>query len=845
MNSQFFKNVFFLFFTVLAANSFGQTDSLEAKTYEIGGIAVKGNEFVNENAIINLSGLSVGKSIKIPSDDVRDVIKKIWKLRMFEDVRLEEARRIGSVIFLEIHVKERPRLSSHFYEGAPKNTHEDLNKVLDKILVKGSIMTENTKAFAASRIINFFRDKGYLLTTVDVLEEPDTLSVNATRIGFKIDRQERIKIREIVINGNEKLTDKKIKKLFKETKEKKLISFKKSKFISKDFEDDKDKLIKHYNTIGLRDAHIKRDTQYIIYEDGKPFAKVELDIHEGKEYRFGNIVFKGNSVYEEVLLARMLGISKGDVYNNELLTSRLRQDAQGRDLSTLYMDNGYLFFNVVPSETGIHNDSIDIEIRISEGPQATIDKIIIKGNERTHEHVIRRELRTKPGQKFSKTDLIRSHRELAALNYFNPESININPVPNPQKGTVDIEYTVEERPADQLELSAGWGGFGGGIVGTLGVSFNNFSLRNISNPASWSPMPQGDGQRLSMRVQTNGRFYQAYNFSFYEPWLGGKKPNSFSVSASLIRNNNGYTSESSSYQNLGIFSASVGLGTRLKWPDDFFVSQTSLIYQNYDLAKYGSMFTYRKNGISNPLPDGSYNAFAIEQTFSRNSILDPTFPREGSKISLTMKIAPPLSFLRNFDASNAAQAYQWVEYHKWNIKADWFHPVGGKLVFRAAAKLGYLGYFNNKVGYSPFEQYSLGGNGLNTQVGFQGLEILSARGYDVSDYMGSASIRSAPLYNKFTFELRYPISLNPSSTIYALTFFEAANAWQSFGDYNPFKLKRSFGAGLRVFLPMFGILGFDYGFGIDKIGDKTLPSGGVNTLWESGTFNLILGFEPE
>ena len=596
-------------------------------------------------------------------------------------------------------------------------------------------------------------------------------------------------------------------------------------------------MIAYYNTFGFRDAKVVNDT---IYREEDGDLMIEITIDEGERYYFRDISWKGNSIYETEQLSEVLGIEKGEVYNQELLETRLRFSQDGRDVSTLYMDNGYLFFDVTPVEVAIDGDSIDLEIRIFEGPQATIDKVVVKGNDRTHEHVIRRELRTRPGEKFSRSNIIRSQREIMNLGYFNPEAFDINTPVNPQRGTVDIEYTVEERPSDQLELSAGWGGRGRGVIGTLGVSFNNFSVRNIFKKSSWSPLPQGDGQRLSLRGQTNGRFFQSYNASFTEPWLGGKKPTSFTLAGFYTRLTNGLSGNSSNFQKLSIANVSIGLGTRLKVPDDFFISNTTLSYQNISLDdwQYRRDFLYRGEFLTT----GSFNSISLNQTFTRSSISDPLFPTTGSKFSLAIQVTPPLSLIGNKDYSDATpqETLKWVEYHKWRFNAEWYTQVFGKFVVKAAAKIGVLGFYNDEIGASPFERFVLGGDGLaNQQSGLLGYDLISLRGYEI-EHLPNSEEGGATVFNKYTVELRYPVSLNPSSTIYALAFIEGGNSFRAFRDYNPFDLRRSAGFGLRVFLPMFGTLGFDYGIGFDR------PDLAPGTKWTNyGNFNIILGFEPE
>ena len=820
----------------------GTLEYSEPKDYEIGGITVTGANFSDDNAVIGISGLRVGDKIKVPGGNIPKAIKSLWKLRLFTDVQILQEKTIGDVIFLEILVQERPRLSRHSFEGPKKGVHDDLNEEVNKFLLKGGIVTENVKVNAAEAIEEYYVGKGYLDAKVRVDEIPDTARLNSVRLVFNvvnIDKGERVKVEDITFSGNENAKDKKLRKEMENTKRKKRL-FASSKFIKPDFEDDKNSIIAYYNTIGFRDAKITQDS---IWRNDDGQLRIHMDIEEGMQYHFRDISWKGNSIYNTDVLAEVLGISKGDIYNQELLETRLRFSQDGRDISTLYMDNGYLFFQVDPIEVAIEEDSIDLEIRIFEGPQATIDKVIIKGNDRTHEHVIRRELRTLPGAKFSRSDIIRSQREIINLGYFNPETLGINTPVNPQRGTVDIEYTVEEKPSDQLELSAGWGG-NRRVIGTLGVSFNNFSLRNLFNKEAWSPLPQGDGQRLSLRAQTNGSFYQSYNISLTEPWLGGKKPNSFTVAGFYNRFAFGL-SGSSSFQSFNILQGSVSLGTRLKWPDDNFISSTALNLQTLDLNNWGQGLFRTDDGSL--VSTGSYNNFSIKQTIARTTINDPIFPKSGSKVSLSVQATLPYSklFNRDRDYSDlpAEERFRWLEYHKWRFDAEWYTPIAGDLTLKASIKIGMLGFYNRDIGTSPFERFQLGGDGINNQqFGFAGVDIISLRGYEVSDLEANVDPTggnsSTPVFDKFTVELRYPLSLNPNSTIYVLAFAQGGNSWRSFRDFNPFDVKRSVGLGLRVFLPMFGVLGFDYGIGFDKNGVDRSLSG-------LGDFNIVLGFEPE
>lgn len=811
----------------------------EPKEYEIGGVRVTGAQFTDENAIINIAGFKVGDKIRFPGTDIPKAMKALWKLKLYTDVKIYKEKTIGDVVFLEIAVQERPRYTKHSFKNLKKNQHDDVNAIINKYLNKGTIVTDNTKAEVKAAIVKHYVEKGYLDTEVNIKEDIDKQATNGVQLAFDVNRHKRIKIKNITFDGNQNVSNRKLRKQLDKTKRKSKL-FASSKLVQKEYEEDKKKLIKYYNKIGYRDASIVDDS---VWRDHKGRVRIHLDINEGKRYFFRKIEWKGNSIYDNTLLSNVLGIKKGDVYNNELLETRLRYSQDSRDISSLYMDNGYLFFNVDPVEVAIDKDSIDLEMRIFEGPQATIDRVIIKGNDRTHEHVIRRELRTKPGEKFSRSDIIRSQREIINLGYFNQEKLGVNTPVNAQRGTVDIEYSVEEKPADQLELSAGWGGLGRGVIGTLGVSFNNFSARNIKDRSTWSPLPQGDGQKFSVRGQTNGKFFQSYNGSFTEPWLGGKKPTSFTLSAfrSLI-NYGAYSTTGASTNKITQTGGNLAIGTRLKKPDDNFVYRAEIDVRSMKLTDWTSGAGIGEFQVTN----GVFNNISLRQTLARTSVNDPLFPREGSNFQLTMMLTPPYSlFRKNVDYSTlgAEDKFKWVEYHKWRFNAEWYTTLVGKLVLKSSMKLGMLGSYNKDIGLSPFERFNFGGNGLNNQqIGIIGRDIISSRGYQPSDISGNyqnGKQYGAAVFNKMALELRYPVSLNPQSTIFVLGFVEGGNAFSSIKQFNPFELRRSAGLGLRVFLPMFGLLGFDYGIGFDKTGIQD------TSLKNKGSFNIILGFEPD
>ncbi len=807
------------------------------KAYEVGQISVTGTFNSDANALIGVTGLKSGSKINIPGPEIQKAIRALWKLKLFTQVEIIQARVTDNIVDLEIRLLERPRLARYSYTGIKKLYHEDLNEKLKRFINRNDVVTENKKQTAVNEIKQFFKDKGFYDVDVKVLEKRDTKMRNGLVLEFDVSPNDRVKIDQIIFEGNQLVSDKKLRGKLSETKQKGKI-FGKSKLVKEDLEKDKVKVIQYYNTVGFRDARFVRDS---IWRNEDGTLNLKLVVEEGPRFYIGDITWKGNSIHDEKQLNAYLGIKKGDVYNQELMDQRLKYSQDGRDVSSLYMDDGYLFFRVEPIEVSIENDSIDFEMRIYEGPQATIDKVNILGNDRTHEHVIRRELRTRPGEKFSRSDIIRSQRQIINLGYFDQEKVGIDTDVNPQRGTVDITYSVVEKPSDQLELSAGWGGFQG-VIGTLGVTFNNFAMRNLFNKKQWDPLPTGDGQKLSLRGQSNGKFYQSYNFSFTEPWLGGKKANSFTLGAFLTK----FNQELFGLGKLQIARGYIGLGSQLKWPDDNFVTNTTLNIENIRLdGSLGSDRSFIDPRTGQPIIGGSYNNFSIKQTFARSTIYDPLFPRSGSNISLTVSLTPPYSlFRKNLNTDGTPQeVFKYVEYHKWRLDAQWYSTLAGKLVLKMQAKMGLLGFYNKKIGLVPFERFELGGDGLSNQnYGITGRDILALRGYEVADLAANAATSGgATIFNKFTMELRYPLTLNPNSSIFLLTFLEGGNAWIGSKNYNPFDLKRSAGLGMRVFLPMFGLLGFDYGFGFDK----DLPENDKKRFGSYGKFSIILGFEPD
>ena len=820
----------------------------QPKEFEIGAIKVTGAQYADPNALISLSGLKVGDKIRIPGQQITKAIQVLWGLKLFTDVEVIRERTQGDIAFLEIRVKELPRYMRHSYLGVKKSKHDDLNGIVTKYIQKGAILTDNSKSSIKYGLEEYFIDKGYRNAQVKVKTFPDEKSTNGVRLEMDINRGKRVKIKDITFSGNHNVKARVLRKKMKGTVRTKKI-FKKSKLVRKDYDEDKEKVESYYNTVGFRDARVTGDS---IWRDAKGKLHIHVFIDEGRRYYFRNIAWKGNTIYETRYLNQVLGINKGDVYNQELLESRLSFSQDGRDISSLYLDNGYLFFRCDPVEVSIDNDSIDLEMRMYEGPQATIDRVVIKGNDRTHEHVVRRELYTRPGDKFSRSDIIRSQREIINLGYFNQENLGINTPVNPERGTVDIEYTVEEKPSDQLELSAGYQpavpGYTsrGNIIGTLGVTFNNFSARNINNKETWNPLPQGDGQRFSVRGQSAGERFQSYNVSFTEPWLGGKRPNSLTLAGFYNRYATGFGASTGG--RLDILQGTVGYGTRLKWPDDNFIFRADLDIQTLKLDGYGG-FVDERNRLVNK---GIYHNYNLGVTLARNSVNDPIFPKSGSTISLKMQATPPYSLFKKrsaayYDTASVNDLYRYVEYLKWRFDADWYTPIVGKLVLKTSTKIGLLGRWNSKTNLSPFERFLVGGDGLNNQnFGLNGQEIISARGYESASEAGKDNgimdgiVGGAGVFSKYTVELRYPVSLNPQSTIFVTAWAQGTNAWRSIKEYNPFDVRRAAGVGLRVFLPMFGTLGFDYGFGFDQPGIE-----GTKKLSTYGNFNIVLGFEPD
>lgn len=827
------------------------------KEYTVGGITVSGVQYLDPNVLIMVTGIQIGDRIKIPGDKITQGIEKLWRQGLFEDIKMIASRIEGQNIFLEIKLTERPRLSKFSFSGVKKSEADDLRDQLK--LVAGDVVTDNLIMRTKARITKFYTDKGYLNAEVDLVQSKDTTRLNNVALKINVKKHSKVRIARINIHGAHNLSPYKVKGAMDETHERSIFRplsgidtlafgmakefvtmdmngildqmetwfqdhirvriFNSSKFIRDDYETDKVNIIKKYNSIGFRDAFIVKDS---VYKNPDKSVSIDLWINEGPKYHFRNITWVGNTKYTSENLSQVLGIQKGDIYNEELLETNLSYNPNGFDVSSLYLDDGYLFFNATPVEVKVENDSIDLEIRIYEGKQARLSKVSIRGNDRTNDHVIIRELRTRPGQLFNRSEIIRTQRELAQLKYFNAEKLGIDYTPNPQDGTVDLEYKVEETSADQVELSGGWGY--GRIVGTLGFSFNNFSLKRFFKKDAWRPIPNGDGQKLALRFQTYGAGYIAGSVSFTEPWLGGKKANAFTTSYSYSRYTNGYSSSDTNFAKFVIHGIGFSLGKRLNWPDDYFTLYQAINIQRYDLQNYSTIFDVGSG-------DGQFNNISYTIAIGRRSDDNPIFPRKGSDISLSLELTPPYSLFssKNYSTLSEDEKYQWIEYHKWKFSGAWYTQLVGDLVLSSKMRFGFLGYYNNEIGTTPFERFYLGGDGLSGYNNLDGREIIALRGYTnesiLPEYFADKTIGGS-IYSKYTLELRFPLSLNPNATIYALGFLEGGNSWNKFAKFNPFNVYKSAGLGMRIFLPMFGILGLDWGYGMDPVPGNASANGG-------------------
>lgn len=844
--------------------------------YLIAGIDVTGLKVLDKNAVVSLTGLKIGDKIKIPGDGISNAIRKLWKHGLVGDVTILVDRIEDKSVYLAINLAERPRLIDFYFVGINKSKQSALKEDLD--LIRGKIVNDAMLRNTELSVKKHFVKKGFLNTSVKVVQESDTLNRGGVRLRINVDVNSKVKINEIKFEGNDNVSSSVLKRKMKKTHEHarldlhrvilgevigfkpkkarefmdssytltwrgakefinkhvKLNIFNSSKFIQSEYDEDKRKLIDYYNSLGYRDAEILADTTYSF---DKSHINVSIKVSEGRKYYFRDIIWTGNYLHSSATLNKILDIKKGDVYNQELIVKKTTFNPKGADISGLYMDDGYLFFRVDPVEVAVVGDSIDLEMRIYEGDQAIIDEVIISGNDRTSDHVVRRELNTVPGQKFRRSDIIRTQQQLSQMGYFNPQKVDQDIRPNPADGTVDIEWKVEEQSNDQIQLSGGWGGVFG-FVGTLGVTFNNFSIRNIPYRSKWRPLPVGDGQRFSIQAQANGQSFQSYSLSFTEPWLGGHKPNSFTVSLnkSIQRRPTANFQFSDDYK-LESSGVTIGFGRRLEWPDNYFTLTHSLAFLVYN---------YRNFQLGGLPAVGRTNQIKFETTLARNSIDNPMYPTTGSTISLSMALTPPYSAWRDPSyLDDVSQRYDWLEMHKWMFDFRYYvklfgssKPDGRSLVIETKAHFGFIGTYKKGLDPGPFERFFLGGAGL--AGGFNsfvlGQEIIGLRGYPDNQitppYYSSrnsrdtrSAIEGGIAYNKVGMELRYPVTTGQAATIYGLAFLEAGNNWDNYRDYNPFKLYRSAGVGARIFMPAFGLIGLNWAYGYDTLPFSNQKSG--------------------
>ena len=834
--------------------------------YEIAEIKVSGASNYDDLTLIGYSGLNVGQTINVPGTVITNAVKKFWKQGLFSQVKILATKIKDGKVWLTIDLKERPRVSEVNYNGLKKSEKEDLEQRVG--ITKGNQITPNISDIAKKVIDKYMEEKGFLNVQVTVYQRNDPNKPGYVIVDINVDKKLKTKVHKLYYTGNVALSHNQINRAMKKTNDNNWRNFfRTKKFVREEYEKDKIALIEKYNEIGYRDAFIASDS--VVRHDDKT-VDVYLTVNEGKKYYYRNIKWIGNTIYPYQKLEALLGIKKGDIYNHKKLMARLVTD-EGDAVSKLYQNNGYLFSQIDPVEVQVDNDSIDFEMRVIEGKPATINEIGIKGNTRVYEHVIRRELRTKPGQLYSQDDIMRTMRELAQMGHFDPEKIVPDVQPDAENGTVDITYKLETKGSDQVEFSAGWGSTG--VVGSIGLKFSNFAIQNLFKPDTYRIVPQGEGQTLTINGRTSGQSYSSVSLSFLEPWLGGKRPNSLSASiyystqstvsdrysanySNYINQmysgygggygsgygsgyggygNNSYSTQYQSEMDptkyMRTIGASLGYGKRLSWPDDYFVFQGELSYQLFMLSKWYYL---------PPLTDGNYNNFSVNLTLSRNSIDNPIYTRSGSSFSLGLKITPPYSLIngKDYGSSNMtnAERYKFLEYHKWTFTGKTFTPIAGdKLVLMGRALFSYLGSYN-KNARSPFETFVMGGDGMSNYTTY-GTDYISMRGYtsgSITPYDPKIGTNVGYLYDKFTMELRYPLSLEQSATIYALTFVEAGNCFNKISDFNPFNLKRSAGIGVRIFLPMFGMMGVDWGYGFDI----------DNTGKKSGSqFHFVLGQE--
>ena len=832
--------------------------------YEIAGITVSGIDNYEDYVLIGLSGLSVGQVITIPGEEITAAVKRYWKHGLFSNVSITIEKVVGSQAYLNIALTQRPRLSKLNFNGVKKSEREDLEAKLN--FKQGNQITPNMIDRAKIVIKRYYDDKGFKNAEVEIIQRDDVAEANHLILDINIDKKEKIKVNKIYITGNSALNEKQLKWAMKKTNEKGNWRhlFRPKKFIENLYEEDKQLLIDKYNEHGYRDAHIVVDS--IVPFDDKTID-VYIQVEEGDQYHIRNINWVGNTVYDSQGLAEVLRMKPGDVYNQKMLEERINMDDDA--IGNLYYNNGYVFARVEPVEVNVTADSVDLEMRVLEGPQATINRVRIAGNDRLYENVVRRELMTKPGDLFSKDALMRSAREIQQMGHFNPEAIAPDVQPDLANGTVDINWMLESKNNDQVEFSLGYGQTG--VIGKIALKFTNFSMYNLFHKSDnyRAFIPQGDGQTFTISGQTNGSYYQSYNISFFDPWFGGKRPNSLSVNAFFALqtglNNNfyntammnnfynymyGYGNYNNYYNNyesyydpdkyLRMYGLSIGWGKRLHWPDDYFTLYGELTYQRYDLNNWEYFI------ISN----GNSNNVNLSLNLGRSSIDNPIFPRQGSEISFNVAVTPPYSLFDGIDYKSLSEVkptdanynaslrkrYNWIEYHKWKFKSKFYTALtGGQkcLVLMARADFGLLGHYN-KYKKSPFETFYVGGDGMSGYSYNYYTDMIALRGYDNGALTPNGG-GEGYAYSRFTMELRYPLMFENSTQIYALAFLEGGNAWTDVKKFNPFDMKRSAGVGVRIFLPMIGLMGIDWAYGFDKVFNSTASSG--------SQFHFILGQE--
>lgn len=805
---------------VVGGNEEYDFDYLTPKTYEIGGISFEGAENFDTRVVQLVAGLQVGDKIRIPGDKISSAIENLWKQGMFDDVQIRVSRIQGNIAFLTIILRERPRMLKFAFTGVKKG--ED-KKLREEIQIKtGDVVTENMLRTSSNKIKSYFIDKGFTRVEVTPSTQPDT--TGRLIVTFHVNRGKKVKIDSLVFDGNKDISTITLKGKMQKTRDVhfrksmrfwKKVFWKKSRYMENDFREDLDNIIAYYNEQGYRDARIVMDTVSEVPTEelkkkDQDRLKVKVVLHEGRKFYFRNITFSGNTVYSDEVLRRSLRIAKGDPYNKKLLEENLTYNPAGTDITSLYMDNGYLFFRATPVEVAVENDSIDIEIRIVEDKQARIRNVSIEGNTITNDKVIMRELHTRPGDLFSREAMMRSYRELLTLKFFEEQSVRPEPRPDPKNGTVDIIYHVKEGSTSQLNLQGGYGS--GMFIGQIGIQLNNFSVRNIFKKDAWVPLPAGDGQKLAFNATTNGSSYYSFSASFTEPWLGGRRAQSLTgqIYHNYLSNGLWVRKNDESFYSLQITGAGVSFSKRLKWPDDYFIISHGLTYKHYILNNYSSLAM----GL---FSDGVANDIAYAFTISRNSFDSPFYTRSGSELSVSAYVTPPFSFLTGKDYSDATpeEKFKWIEYYKVNLRGAWFLNLVGDVVLSTRFRFGWMGYYNNDIGLAPFGRYFLGGDGLSSWV-LDGREVIPLRGYE-NNSIGASSNGGGSVFDRFTIELRQPIVESGSATIWVLGFLEGGNCWRDLSEFQPFKMYNSVGLGVRLYLPMLGLIGVDWGYGFDGL----------------------------